>query len=173
MGLEKYFEKRNFDNTPEPTGGESRKDGKLIFVVQWHQASSLHYDFRIEAEGVLKSWAVPKGPSMNPKDKRLAVNTEDHPLDYATFEGEIPKGNYGAGTMRIWDSGTWQPLDTFNDISKSLADGTLEFTVNGKYLKGEFALIKMKHSKVKNGWLLIKKGDEFAVNSDYDANTIP
>lgn len=171
MSLTEYKKKRNFENTPEPKAIIERKDEEeLIFVVQWHQASHLHFDFRLEADGVLKSWAVPKGPSMNHSDKRLAVMVEDHPLDYATFEGEIPEGNYGAGTVRIWDSGTWTPLDDFKDVNKAIKNGLLEFTIRGKKLNGEFALVEMKKSKVKNGWLLIKKDDKYATDKVYDAN---
>jgi len=134
----------------------------LIFVVQKHQSSHLHYDFRLEANGVLKSWAIPKGPSMKPSEKRLAVMVEDHPLNYAGFEGTIPEGNYGAGTVEIWDSGTWEPLSGFEDAEKELEKGLLEFSLYGKKLKGEFALVKMEKSYTKDGWLLIKKNDEFA-----------
>lgn len=172
MSLEEYTRKRDFDKTPEPVSSKKRQNSSLIFVIQKHQASHLHYDFRLEAGGVLKSWAVPKGPSMNPKDKRLAVMVEDHPIDYAKFEGEIPEGNYGAGTVEIWDSGTWEPNEKMNDIEKALNDGLLEFQLKGKILKGEFTLVEMKRSKVKNGWLLIKGHDEYAIEKDFDANDI-
>lgn len=155
MSLEEYNRKRDFDRTTEPTGGTPSSD-RPIFVVQKHQASHLHYDFRLEADGVLKSWAVPKGPSMNHKDKRLAVMTEDHPLDYARFEGEIPKGEYGAGTVEIWDQGYWEPENP--NFDEAIADGAMKFTLYGNKLKGDFALVRF--DKVKNGWLLIKEKDE-------------
>lgn len=163
---------RNFDDTPEPKAEVNEKKEKLIFVVQRHQASHLHFDFRLESDGVLKSWAVPKGPSMNPAEKRLAVMVEDHPVGYATFEGQIPEGNYGAGTVEIWDSGTWMPNEEFEDVEKALKDGLLEFSLSGKKLEGEFTLVEMKRSTTKNGWLLIKKEDKYAVDKPYDANKI-
>lgn len=132
---------------------------RAIFVVQKHLASHTHYDFRLEAGGVLKSWAIPKGPSVDPHDRRLAVMVEDHPLSYARFEGQIPEGEYGAGEVEIWDSGTWQPLKNYADVDKALREGELEFILYGKKLKGMYVLIRMEHSTAKNGWLLIKKGD--------------
>jgi bifunctional non-homologous end joining protein LigD len=152
MALEEYRKKRDFGKTPEPSGGKSL--GEPIFVVQKHQASHLHYDLRLESEGVLKSWAVPKGPSLNPKDKRLAVMTEDHPIDYAGFEGKIPEGEYGGGTVMVWDNGAVE-----GDLKEGLQKGHVGFILNGKKLKGEWSLVRLKESK---NWLLIKKDDEFA-----------
>jgi len=171
MALETYKEKRNFENTPEPEAMVEGEREKLIFVVQRHQASHLHFDFRLEADGVLKSWAVPKGPSMNAKDKRLAVMVEDHPLEYARFEGNIPEGNYGAGIVEIWDSGTWKPKKGFENIEESLKKGQLEFFLEGEKLKGEFILISIG-STTKNGWLLRKRTDKFATKKNYDANEV-
>ncbi|MCD7971895.1 MAG: 3'-phosphoesterase [Candidatus Azobacteroides sp.] len=171
MSLQEYKEKRNFRQTPEPVAKERKTDKQRIFVVQKHAASHLHYDFRLEDEGVLKSWAVPKGPSMNPADKRLAVMVEDHPLDYASFEGEIPEGNYGAGIVEIWDSGNWELNDDAVNVEDALQTGSLEFSLNGKNLKGKFILFKMKKAG-ENNWLLIKKKDEYAITEKYDANKI-
>jgi bifunctional non-homologous end joining protein LigD len=168
MALETYRAKRDFRVTPEPGPTPARPHAKPIFVIQEHHASRLHYDFRLEADGVLKSWAVPKEPSMDPADKRLAVHVEDHPLEYASFKGRIPEGQYGAGTVRIWDKGTYenllaeksQPLS----VSQAIDAGRLEFLLHGKKLKGRFALIRMKNAspKGKDNWLLIKMRDEFA-----------
>ncbi|MBD8017922.1 DNA ligase D [Kaistella pullorum] len=171
MALEKYREKRSEDKTPEPFGG--KPSGKeLRFVIQKHDASHLHYDFRLEMEGVLKSWAVPKGPSMDPDIKRLAMMVEDHPYDYRTFEGIIPKGQYGGGTVIVWDEGTYIPSDVEGDIKayekelrKDLEAGRLKFKMNGKKLKGEFALVKTK-GRGENSWLLMKLEDEFATKKD-------
>lgn len=173
MALKDYNEKRKFDETTEPKGKAKKSKDKLIFVIQRHAASRLHYDFRLEMDGVLKSWAVPKGPSLDPKDKRLAMMVEDHPYDYKDFEGNIPEGNYGAGQVEIWDSGTYEPLDNNSKLSdekellKELHAGSLKFILHGKKLKGEFALVKMKNTE-ENSWLLIKHKDDFA-ESDYDA----
>ncbi|WP_343633413.1 DNA ligase D [Fluviicola sp.] len=167
MGLEKYKEKRSQEKTPEPFGGNPDED-VLRFVIQKHAASHLHYDFRLEMAGVLKSWAVPKGPSVNPKDKRLAMMVEDHPYDYRTFEGIIPKGQYGGGTVIVWDEGTYTSLEPEGSkkeqeksLLKQLYSGSLKFRLNGKKLKGEFALVKM-HGKEENAWLLIKHDDKYA-----------
>lgn len=165
MGLTEYNKKRDFKTTPEPDG---KKDLSQLnrFVVQRHQASHLHYDLRLEMDGVLKSWAVPKGPSMNPDDKRLAVQTEDHPVKYLSFEGKIPKGNYGAGSMSIWDEGTYLSK---NDVLKDYDEGNLKISFSGKKLKGLFALVKTSYQGKQNQWLLIKKQDAFSVDQDYDA----
>jgi bifunctional non-homologous end joining protein LigD len=173
MGLREYFRKRSFSKTPEPKGVKKTavQGHKLKFVVQEHHASRLHYDFRLEIDGVLKSWAVPKGPSMNPHDHHLAVQTEDHPYDYRNFEGVIPEGNYGAGNVIIWDEGWYEARkddgkDSEKTLRKELKEGHITFVVHGKKLKGEFALIKMHDAKEENAWLLIKKGDEFATTAD-------
>ena len=170
MSLIKYKQKRSFDKTPEPIGG--KPSGKeLRFVVQKHHASHLHYDFRLEMEGVLKSWAVPKGPSMDPSVKRLAMMVEDHPWDYRDFEGIIPEG-YGAGTVIVWDEGTYEPAEkkkTKKEDEKSLMhhlyQGAISFVLHGEKLKGEFSLVKTE-SRGDNAWLLIKKKDEFATKED-------
>lgn len=168
MSLKKYHQKRDFKETAEPRGKKAaaKKKQKLEFVVQEHHATALHYDFRLELDGVLKSWAVPKGPSLNPHDRHLAMMVEDHPFEYRKFEGTIPKGNYGAGEVIIWDKGTYEPYDGGDDpqkvLRKQLKDGHLTFIVHGQKLHGEFALIKMKNAKQPNAWLLVKKGDEFA-----------
>jgi len=173
MALKDYHNKRKFDETSEPKGKTKKSKDKLIFVIQRHAASRLHYDFRLEMEGVLKSWAVPKGPSLDPKDKRFAMMVEDHPYDYKDFEGNIPEGNYGAGQVEVWDSGTYEPLEENTKLSdekellKELHAGSLKFILHGKKLKGEFALVKMKNTD-DNSWLLIKHKDDFA-ESPYDA----
>lgn len=171
MGLSIYKKKRSFAHTPEPSGGRS-KIKSLQFVVQKHDASHLHYDFRLEMEGVLKSWAVPKGPSLDPAQKRLAVMVEDHPYNYRRFEGTIPKGHYGAGTVEIWDRGTYTPADPGSSkrenertLLNQLKKGKLTFILHGDKLKGEFSLVKMKQAE-KNQWLLIKHQDEYATEKD-------
>jgi len=158
--LDIYWRKRRFDTTPEPRGEVGRGEGHL-FTVQKHDATRLHYDFRLELDGVLKSWAVTKGPSLDPADKRLAVRTEDHPLDYATFEGRIPEGEYGGGTVMLWDEGTWEPLE---DPRKGLETGRLKFRLNSRRLRGAWALIRMKprERETRENWLLIKDRDEEA-----------
>src|SRR5262249_50025133 len=170
VSLEMYRQKRKFDQSPEPEGKATAGRGPLRFVVQKHDASRLHYDFRLELGGTLKSWAVPKGPSLNPKDKRLAIMVEDHPIDYRTFEGVIPAGNYGAGTVMIWDEGTYHTPQTADRaacekiLQKDLEDGHLRVVLQGKKLKGEFSLVKLQNAE-KNAWLLLKKRDEFAASS--------
>ncbi|HUR67588.1 MAG TPA: DNA polymerase ligase N-terminal domain-containing protein [Chitinophagaceae bacterium] len=171
MALTVYKKKRSFRDTPEPTGGKPSKDA-LRFVIQKHAATRLHYDFRLEMEGVLKSWAVPKGPSLDPADKRLAMMVEDHPYDYRSFEGIIPEGNYGAGTVIVWDEGTYTSLEPGTkkeqekDLLKQLKKGSLKFSLSGKKLKGEFALVKLKNDEKGNAWLLIKHRDKYAKETD-------
>jgi len=160
--LREYSDKRNFNKTSEPKPNDRQKvsQSSLKFVVQHHIARKNHFDFRLEFEGVLLSWAVPKGLSFNPADKRLAIQVENHPLNYRKFEGTIPKGEYGGGVVMLWDEGTWQAL---SDIKKGLADGVLKFILNGKRLKGGWTLIKLKPKKQdENNWLLVKERDEFA-----------
>jgi bifunctional non-homologous end joining protein LigD len=177
MSLVQYTKKRNFNDTPEPSERRSKAVSKktLTFVIQRHQASHLHYDFRLEMEGVLKSWAVPKGPSLNPNDKRLAMMVEDHPYDYGSFEGEIPKGNYGAGVVEIWDKGTYEhisikdPVEGNKQLLKDLKNGSIKIVLKGKKLKGEFALVKMKGDKPANSWLLIKHNDRYATHDAYNS----
>jgi len=157
--LKDYKKKRNVAKSNEPAGVvQKNKKSELIFIVQHHIASHDHFDFRLQWRGVLISFAVPKGPSLNPEDKRLAIKVEDHPLDYANFEGTIPKGNYGEGTVMLWDSGTWSPI---HNVDKGLKAGELKFELKGKRLNGKFALIKLK-TKEDNEWLLIKEKDSFA-----------
>jgi bifunctional non-homologous end joining protein LigD len=184
MALEEYKRKRRFEETPEPPPKVETKSGDR-FVVQMHDATRLHYDFRLEMDGVLKSWAVPKGPSLDPADKRLAMQVEDHPVSYFDFEGNIPENNYGAGTVIVWDVGTWQPLSpvavngkyvpgTEADAAAMLAKGDLKFRLNGKRLKGDFALVKMRGRRPGskgNEWLMIKKHDDHVVEG-YDIEAI-
>ncbi|SHG30891.1 ATP-dependent DNA ligase LigD phosphoesterase module /ATP-dependent DNA ligase LigD polymerase module [Flavobacterium micromati] len=171
MSLEKYNEKRDFKQTVEPEGTVARSKGSLIFVVQKHAASHLHYDFRLEMNGVLKSWAVPKGPSLNPVDKRLAILVEDHPYAYKDFEGAIPKGNYGAGNVIVWDIGTYNLAENENEketeqqIINDFTAGHLSFSLYGKKLHGNFSLIKLKGTQ-DNAWLLMKKDDQDATAND-------
>jgi bifunctional non-homologous end joining protein LigD len=158
--LAEYRQKRRFDKTAEPSGSVAR-EAKARFVIQKHAATRLHYDLRLEVGGVLKSWAVPKGPSLNPGDKRLAVHVEDHPLEYRKFEGVIPKGQYGGGEVIVWDQGTYK-LEGHLDADAQLARGELKFILHGQKVRGSFVLVQIKNSKVKNEWLLIKHRDEFA-----------
>jgi len=180
VALEEYKRKRRFPETPEPPPKLDKSKGHR-FVVQRHRATRLHYDFRLEMEGVLKSWAVPKGPSLNPADKRLAMQVEDHPVSYFDFEGIIPEGNYGAGTVMVWDVGTWEPLSaetkngkyltaTDAEASAMLKKGDFKFRLHGKRLNGDYALIHMKARRPGSKgteWLLIKKQDE-NVDSRFD-----
>ncbi|HVT01723.1 MAG TPA: DNA ligase D, partial [Patescibacteria group bacterium] len=165
-----YKQKRKFDKTPEPSGQTTHHKGQLKFVIQKHDATRLHYDFRLEADGVLKSWAVPKGPSLNPSDKRLAMMVEDHPFDYRNFEGVIPEGNYGAGNVIIWDEGTYEsvsdPKNSDKEIGKEIKAGSVKFRLFGKKLHGLWALVKLKHADEENAWLLIKDRDEYASEKD-------
>jgi len=168
MPLEEYRAKRDFEHTPEPAGGTPEPGAPLSFVVQKHAARALHYDFRLELGGVLVSWAVPKGPSLDPHDKRLAVHVEDHPLDYGGFEGTIPAGEYGAGSVIVWDRGTWQPV---GDPLAGLEKGDFKFTLDGQKLKGLWVLVRLKPrpGEKRDNWLLIKERDEFARPHDqYD-----
>lgn len=169
MSLSKYNQKRDFEQTQEPKGKIGKSENELIFVVQQHAASHLHYDFRLELNGVLLSWAVPKGPSMNPEVKRLAMMVEDHPYSYKDFEGNIPKGNYGAGNVIVWDNGTYTAAKKTTSPEKTLKEqlekGRLSFILKGKKLKGEFSLVKLK-GKQENAWLLIKKNDKYATDTD-------
>ena len=176
MGLQRYKQKRNFRATPEPEGKvQPRKGRALTFVIQKHDATRLHYDFRLELEGVLKSWAVPKGVPTTKGDRRLAMHVEDHPYDYKNFEGIIPPGNYGAGTVIIWDEGTYEPVEQAKTkeeqekiLLKGLHAGQVKIRMQGEKLKGEFVLIRTR-SGAENAWLLIKHRDEFATTEDITA----
>jgi len=163
--LKEYEDKRDFRRTSEPSAGERQAAGEAIFVVQKHAARTLHYDFRLEVDGVLKSWAVPKGPSANPRERRLAVPTEDHPMDYADFEGVIPEGEYGAGAVLVWDHGTYRNLRAEDDepvsMAEALQDGHVAVWLEGEKLRGGYALIRTGKGD-DNRWLLIKMKDEEA-----------
>lgn len=162
MPLDTYRRKRDFARTSEPRGGRGRRSRSLTFVVQKHAARRLHYDFRLELDGVLKSWAVPKGPSVDAGDKRLAVHVEDHPLEYGKFEGTIPVGEYGAGTVKIWDHGVWIPE---GDPRQGYAKGRLSFALKGKRLRGGFSLVRMGGGAARertDNWLLMKTRDPVA-----------
>jgi bifunctional non-homologous end joining protein LigD len=162
--LAEYRRKRRFDVTPEPAGQPGAKKNRgLAFVVQKHRAGHLHYDFRLEHEGVMLSWAVPKGPSLDPGVKRLAMQTEPHPLDYNGFEGVIPEGEYGGGTVMIWDRGRWEPET--DDVDRALARGDLKFRLEGKKLRGSWVLVRTRD----RNWLLIKHRDRFASMEDVTA----
>jgi bifunctional non-homologous end joining protein LigD len=172
MALEKYVQKRDFTKTAEPKSGRSKDKDHLMFVIQKHDASRLHYDFRLEMDGVLKSWAIPKGPTVDPKIKRLAMMVEDHPFDYRNFEGIIPEGQYGGGTVIVWDEGTYEPIEVIKGkkeqekyLLKQLKSGQLKIKLHGEKLEGEFALVKT-HGMGENAWLLIKHNDDFASKKD-------
>ena len=170
--LKKYRSKRDFSVTGEPEGS-ARQNGssnevpaELLYVIQKHQATNLHYDFRLEWRGVLLSWAIPKGPSLDPSVKRLAARVEDHPVEYGGFEGSIPEGEYGGGTVMLWDRGTWTP--EVPDVDEALRKGELKFTLNGKKLKGSWVLVRTKGygGSKKESWLLIKHRDRYASTDD-------
>lgn len=172
MALNEYRKKRDFKITPEPSGGKTSSKAEkssLIYVVQKHRATALHYDFRLEFRGTLLSWAVPKGPSLDPSVKRLAMQVEDHPIDYAGFEGVIPEGEYGGGTVMVWDQGTWTSESP--DPAAAMEKGDFKFTLHGKKLKGSWVLVRTRGfgSSTKVSWLLIKHRDEFATDADVAA----
>ena len=160
MPLDEYRKKRSFAKTPEPKGGAeaSRKRAEHLFVIQKHRATALHYDFRLEAGGVLVSWAVPKGPSLDPSQKRLAMHVEDHPVEYARFEGVIPEGEYGGGTVMVWDIGTYE-LEEDDDFAAAYQKGRITFTLHGKKLRGTWSLIRTRGERQ---WLLFKRTDRYA-----------
>src|SRR6185436_18901248 len=161
MALEDYRKKRDFSRTPEPPG-EARPAGGSSYCIQKHAASRLHYDFRLELDGVLLSWAIPKGPSFDPRDKRLAMHVEDHPVEYGSFEGVIPEGEYGAGTVVLWDRGTWTPVI---DPVRGMKKDELKFELHGEKLAGKWALVKIKGDKDEKAWLLVKDKDEHSKSS--------
>ena len=171
-GLSRYRSKRDFKKTAEPTGEIAvAPSERQRFVIQKHDATRLHYDFRLELDGVFKSWAVTRGPSLDPREKRLAVEVEDHPLDYGDFEGTIPKGEHGGGTVQLWDRGYWTP-ETDVSPEDALKAGNLKFKLDGERLHGSWVLVRMKHDRTggkRTNWLLIKHRDEFARENDADA----
>jgi bifunctional non-homologous end joining protein LigD len=177
MSLSLYKRRRDFSLTPEPDGDQDIVVAKKIFVVQRHDTSILHYDLRIEVNGVLKSWAIPKGPSMNAGDRRLAICMEDHPLSYAFFKGKIPEGNYGAGSVDIWDRGVYEvpygtaSLDPDRQIIKQLKSGILKLTLKGRHLRGVFSLVRIPGVNNKL-WLLLKGNDKYAVDYTYSSEEI-
>ena len=160
--LSEYKKKRRFNKTPEPGPEKKKTKSGRLFVIQKHRATQLHYDFRLEDEGVLKSWAVPKGPSLDPSVKRLAMQVEDHPVDYAKFEGVIPEGEYGGGTVMVWDYGTYKPDDETKDVAAALKKGELKFSLNGKKLKGSWVLVRTRDRQ----WLLLKHRDYYTTEED-------
>jgi len=159
--LTEYKKKRKFDKTPEPGPTKKKTKTGRIFVVQKHRATQLHYDFRLEVDGVLKSWAVPKGPSLDPTVKRLAMQVEDHPVDYAKFEGVIPEGEYGGGTVMVWDYGTYEPENT-DDVASALRKGELKFSLDGQKLKGSWVLVRTRDRQ----WLLMNHRDYYTTEED-------
>ncbi len=164
--LERYNAMRRFGTTEEPRGELQRTQGKTSYVIQKHSATALHYDFRLELDGVLVSWAIPKGPSLSPKQRRLAVQTEDHTVDYRDFEGTIPEGEYGSGAVIVWDRGTWEPI---GDPRDGLNKGKLEFVVQGEKLQGKFRLVKLAAKdgdRAKKNWLLMKGSDRYVRNGE-------
>jgi len=163
QGLDEYQRKRDFSKTAEPKPSRSSKRGPLRFVVQKHRASALHYDFRLEAGDAMRSWAVPKGPSLDPRQRRLAMEVEDHPLEYANFEGIIPEGEYGGGTVMIWDEGVWAPMEDV-DPARAIDSGEIKFVLDGTKLKGSFTLVRTGDRK----WLLMHRKDEFASTTDIE-----
>jgi bifunctional non-homologous end joining protein LigD len=176
MPLNEYRKKRDFKISPEPSGEKAApkaSKSSLIYVIQKHRASRLHYDFRLEFRGALLSWAIPKGPSVDPSVKRLAMHVEDHPVEYASFEGVIPEGEYGGGTVMVWDQGTWTPESP--DVAAALEKGDLKFTLHGKKLKGSWVLVRTHGygSSSKTSWLLIKHRDEFASTKADIAQEMP
>ena len=160
--LTEYKKKRKFDKTPEPGPEKKRTKTGRMFVIQKHRATQLHYDFRLEVDGVLKSWAVPKGPSLDPTVKRLAMQVEDHPVDYAKFEGVIPEGEYGGGTVMVWDYGTYKPEEETKNVAEALRKGELKFSLNGKKLKGSWVLVRTRDRQ----WLLLKHRDYYTTNEE-------
>jgi bifunctional non-homologous end joining protein LigD len=172
LPLDQYRRKRRFDVTPEPRGSARTARPKkprakpLAFVIQKHRATALHYDFRLEWKGVMLSWAVPRGPSLNPADKRMAMPTEDHPIEYNKFEGVIPEGEYGGGTVMIWDRGYWMPADP--DVDRALEKGEIKFVLAGEKLQGGWVLVRMgkRRGEARSAWLLIKHRDETASKRD-------
>jgi bifunctional non-homologous end joining protein LigD len=166
MTLTTYRKKRNFAVTPEPSGGADKSRSHGIYVIQKHRATNLHYDFRLEFDGTLLSWAVPKGPSLDPSVKRLAMQVEDHPVEYASFEGVIPEGEYGGGTVMVWDRGTWTPDNP--DVKKSMEGGDLKFSINGEKLHGSWVLVRTRGygHNADRSWLLIKHRDQYATKDD-------
>lgn len=164
--LEEYLSKRNFKRTPEPGRGEAKRNPRPVFVIQEHDASTHHYDLRLEIDGVLVSWAVPKGPSTDPREKRLAIRTEDHPLDYADFEGVIPKDEYGGGTVIVWDAGVYRNLqaskDEPQDMAASLKNGHIEVWLEGEKIRGGYALLHTGFDGDEKNWLVVKMDDDEA-----------